>query len=190
MRLVDVTGFQGTDRTRIAPIRIDDPRLLLGTLGFPVHVPTTPMLDTAFLHYVGGSGTPRWVSIQDLDLSALEIENVPGVANVIAERRDEPGSYPVDTFGNFEFPGFTDSALLLGNVTVHVIGTVTVSEGGTWGFNGKVFIKPDVFDFDRHTPPRPFPKELIVTGIRTLPGARPYTIYIVGHRRWQEFGIY
>ena len=128
------------------------------------------------LHYMGGTGSAVSVPFNDIDTTSVKATNFSQVKPAIGSC--SPGSYPVNGVAGFSTGG--DAALYLGNITLKLIGTVTVNCDCSWCFQGTLSAYPDVYDFNASNHRTPAGEFSTFVG-SLLPG-KPYTMNIVGSK--------
>ncbi len=128
------------------------------------------------LHYMGGTGSAVSVPFNDVDTASVKATNFSQVKAAIGSC--SPGSYPVNGVAGFSTGG--DAALYLGNITLKLIGTVTVNCDCSWCFQGTLSAYPDVYDFNASNHRTPAGEFSTFVG-SLLPG-KPYTMNIVGSK--------
>lgn len=107
----------------------------------------TPLV--AFAHYLWGEGQERSVSIAKLGLKISPSE-IPAIMNIV--NSGVVGTFPIAS--DFARDTFKDSVITggyLGNITMRTEGTLTISAGGNWSYNGVGRAYNDKFDFNPST---------------------------------------
>ena len=152
------------------PINLIDPSGLLSS-------------TEALLHYIGGSGEPLSMQINEIFIKEMSVDQLTQIQNAL-NQFDESECYSSDIVTNIDevisYSTTGDQALFLGDISLHFSGTLTITPTGSWFFSGKLNALPDVYDFNKSTHRSKFGEMLTTIG-RQLPG-EPYIINITGEK--------
>jgi RHS repeat-associated protein len=179
--LIDPSGLQPPQK----PIRITDrvvpisPNIL--HMFFAIE---TSAAYFAEKHYMGKTGRPLWMGIEDFGLGAT-LDNI-SIRNILADhirymRRTGDSCVSID----FSYVPYSISKeenpnmyALLHGVNLHLKGRLRILPSGQWQFLGRVYVHPDVFEFEPRTNRDRFSEQVTAIG-RAIPG-RSFTTYIEG----------
>ncbi len=108
---------------------------------------TTPIV--ALAHYLWGNGAERSVNIANIGLkiSPMKINQIKDII-----KSGVVGTFPVSTkFTHATGDYNVITGAYLGNITLKTEGTLTISDNGSWTYNGVVRSYDDKYDFNAST---------------------------------------
>ena len=135
----------------------------------------------AWDHYLGKTGKPMSINVNDLNSPSVNILDTPAVQQKV---KSDPGhqgdTYHIDT--NVDL-NFRDA--LIGRAEGHFIGTLTMLGGnGNYSVDGKLYVYPDTYKFNNDPNRGPFANGL-TNATRNLGnvlgGGKDFTINVNGY---------
>ena len=140
----------------------------------------------AFMHFVGGSGTTLNVVLSEVGTNGVRPSKFPQVASQLPKNSSCCDERKITIDDRKAFGTSGESAVIFGDVTFRLLGTLTINKDCSWSFEGQLRAFDDTYDFNRSTH-RGFWGELSTEIGATVPGT-PFDIRFVGGKRISESG--
>jgi len=135
----------------------------------------------AYLHYIGGSGTPLTMGFDHLDIRPINLKEFPQIAAAMSDPCNKGKNISIKIDDRLAVGTKGEQKYFLGNITLGLKGELFVFETGNAVFWGNMSAYPDRFDFNPSTHRSATGEALTWFGNNFIPGTA-YTINFRGSK--------